>query len=237
MSEEVLCIRRWWFEKLVKHYFKGEEFHPYDFEMLTHWKLNEKKIAFVPRSKCENDPKWLQIIPYLMVSSRQPMNAGKNVLVYRRSKSGSEGRLHGKYSVGIGGHINPGDTTNVPGYDNVFTYITACANRELNEELHVGDYEMHGLGWIFEDTTEVGTVHIGAAILVTLDKPEATAKDDEISDLRFSPLESLCDPENSSSRDGFEIWSKVLLGSSACQNGRVCRNFPLGRMDKTGASV
>ncbi len=187
-TEEVLCIRRWFFEKIVDHYFRGEEFLPYDLNQTCNWTLGEQ-IAFVPRNLCETDPTWLQIIPYLLVSSRRPLGEGKNVLAYRRTKLAGEKRLHGKHSIGFGGHINRGDTPKASWSMNVLNFILRCAGRELREEIEIGDSRLSSLGWLFEDTTEVGTVHVGAVILVELEKPEAKPRADEVSDLRFIPAD------------------------------------------------
>src|SRR2546428_2625653 len=59
--------------------------------------------VFKPRAGVEEDPSFKQIIPYLLVRHR-----GRLFLV-QRSTEGGETRLHGKYSIGVGGPINPGD--------------------------------------------------------------------------------------------------------------------------------
>src|SRR2546426_10356087 len=58
--------------------------------------------VFRPRASMEEDPSFKQIIPYLIVRHR-----GRLFLV-QRSTEGGETRLHGKYSIGVGGHINRG---------------------------------------------------------------------------------------------------------------------------------
>src|SRR2546428_6002852 len=59
--------------------------------------------VFRPRAGVEEDASFKQIIPYLIVRHR-----GRLFLV-QRSTEGGETRLHGKYSIGVGGHINRGD--------------------------------------------------------------------------------------------------------------------------------
>src|SRR5256712_12651972 len=59
--------------------------------------------VFRPRASAEEDPSLKQIIPYLIVRHR-----GRLFLV-QRSTEGGETRLHGKYSIGVGGHTNPSD--------------------------------------------------------------------------------------------------------------------------------
>ncbi|MBU0515732.1 MAG: hypothetical protein KJ621_13265, partial [Proteobacteria bacterium] len=60
---------------------------------------------WLPRAEVENDPNFKQIIPYLVLSF------GGLVFRYRRGKRGAERRLHAKFSLGLGGHVNPGDET------------------------------------------------------------------------------------------------------------------------------
>src|SRR3989442_10503516 len=66
--------------------------------------------VFRPRAGVEEDPSFKQIIPYLLVRHR-----GRLFLV-QRSTEGGETRLHGKYSIGVGGHMKPGE---VEGAQNV----------------------------------------------------------------------------------------------------------------------
>lgn len=58
----------------------------------------------LPRDVAEIDESFLQIIPYLTVVT----DKGR-VLTYRRSKASGEDRLHDKWSIGIGGHVNVSD--------------------------------------------------------------------------------------------------------------------------------
>ena len=50
----------------------------------------------------EEDPSFKQLIGYVLLKD---INTGE-VLVYKRLVGGGEARLHGKASVGIGGHMN-----------------------------------------------------------------------------------------------------------------------------------
>src|ERR1700694_434300 len=61
------------------------------------------KLVYLNRSEAENDRRYKQLIPYVLLM------ANNKVLRYRRGKGGQETRLHGLYSVGIGGHISDED--------------------------------------------------------------------------------------------------------------------------------
>ena len=58
---------------------------------------------FMPRAEAEERPDYKQIIPYVILLQ------GDKVFVTRRLNKGGEARLHGRISIGIGGHINPVD--------------------------------------------------------------------------------------------------------------------------------
>ncbi len=58
-----------------------------------------------PRHLVEEDPDQQQVIPYCIV--HHPHD--ETYLLTRRLRSSSERRLHNLYSLGVGGHVNPGD--------------------------------------------------------------------------------------------------------------------------------
>lgn len=59
--------------------------------------------TFLQRTAAENDPNYRQIIPYAL------LRHGAFVFRYRRTVAGQDPRLHNKYSLGVGGHINRRD--------------------------------------------------------------------------------------------------------------------------------
>src|SRR5579872_6196134 len=60
-------------------------------------------LVYLNRSEAEQDKRYKQLIPYVLLICN-----GK-ILRYRRGKGGQETRLHGLFSVGIGGHISDQD--------------------------------------------------------------------------------------------------------------------------------
>lgn len=123
--------------------------------------------SFLDRNIAETDPNFLQIIPYILVEDVS------RIFRYQRLKSGSESRLHNKYSVGLGGHVNQSDqnldTANsffIPA-KTIHNAIVNCAYRELQEELNI-DMKKGTLGelntgkfLIYDDSNDVGKVHLG----------------------------------------------------------------------------
>jgi predicted NUDIX family phosphoesterase len=110
----------------------------------------------LPRAEVEDDPRWRQIIPYAVVE-----RAGEVLLVERLS-GGSEVRLHNRYSLGIGGHINRQDAECQVAGD----LLTAALTRELREELVIGAFFAEAVGLIHSDASPVDRVHTGVLYLV-----------------------------------------------------------------------
>jgi predicted NUDIX family phosphoesterase len=73
----------------------------------------------------------------------------------RRTRAGGDPRLHDRWSIGIGGHLNPGDGD-----------LAGGLRREWREEL-VADFEpdFRLVGLLNDDTTDVGSVHVGAVYM------------------------------------------------------------------------
>jgi predicted NUDIX family phosphoesterase len=104
---------------------------------------------FRPRPAMEADPAWKQVIPYPVLRD------GDAWYLMRRTRAGSDARLHDRYSIGVGGHVNPEDG----GLDGD---LAAALRREWHEELIV-DFvpRFHFVGLLNDDTTPVGQVHLG----------------------------------------------------------------------------
>jgi predicted NUDIX family phosphoesterase len=56
-----------------------------------------------PRPQVELDPAFKQIIPYLVLRDRE------RYFLMRRTRAGADQRLHDRWSIGVGGHLNPED--------------------------------------------------------------------------------------------------------------------------------
>jgi predicted NUDIX family phosphoesterase len=104
---------------------------------------------FEPRTAMEADPSFKQIIPYLVLRD------GDRYFLMRRTRAGGDARLHDAWSIGVGGHVNPGDVD-----------LAGGLLREWTEEL-VADFvpEFRLVGLLNDDTTDVGRVHLGAVYL------------------------------------------------------------------------
>ena len=156
----------------------------------------------VVRDAVEADPAWKQPIPYCLVTRGRD-----SVLCLRRRTAGSETRLHGQLSVGVGGHAHPEDR------DDAGTFLWRALAREVQEELVIPAATVSRarfLGWINDDSTPVGSVHVGAAFWIDA-RDGAAVRVRETSKLEGG-FESLVD-SNPLWQDlqRFESWSRILL--------------------------
>ena len=93
----------------------------------------------------EDDPAFKQVIPYLVLRD------GPRWFLMRRTRAGADVRLHDRWSVGVGGHLNPGDAD-----------VAGGLAREWREEARAGfEPDFRFVGLLNDDTTEVGRVHLG----------------------------------------------------------------------------
>src|SRR5277367_6646965 len=145
-EERVLCFERKLLEQLGVFQGLSLEVEKY-LPVLT----SSSHLVYLNRSEAELDKRFKQLIPYVLLVCRD------KILRYRRGKGGQETRLHGLYSVGIGGHISEEDHglfSSDRGYQEGM-------RRELMEEVAVGEAKEAAVAVINDDTTEVGQVHFG----------------------------------------------------------------------------
>lgn len=192
-SERVLCIPRAQLDAAgIFHGFRRWD-EPFAAKL-----LDPAGFSFRPRSEVETDPSFKQLIPYLVLRWRD------QVFHYRRGGSGTEARLHAKRSVGIGGHMNEVDTTG--GTD----WYTAGKLRELHEEVSFhGCRDVLNVGFINDDRTPVGQVHLGVVhwvVMIEPERPEVTAREAAIADAGFATVAELL-----MMKDEFETWSQFVL--------------------------
>lgn len=157
--------------------------------------LSPAGFSFRPRSEVETDPSFKQLIPYVV------LRYGCDLFHYRRGATGTEARLHAWRSVGVGGHISEEDAAS--GTDP----YRAGMLRELAEELDVRSaFTERLLGFINDDTTPVGSVHLGVVHLFDMNTPDVHPREAALADAGFAPLAELL-----AAREQFETWSRFVL--------------------------
>lgn len=167
-----------------------------------------KHSFFQPRGVVEEDPRYKQIIPYIIVKNKD------RVFTYQRD--GAESRLTKKISIGIGGHINIDDYNFLKSPEGA---VKNAAYREFMEELDLGDISNHNMQIIlryldapvavlFAGRSEdiVNQVHLGAVFIVHV--PDEVAAEitlkEEGKQLDWVTVKDL------SSCSDLEEWSKLV---------------------------
>ena len=146
-----------------------------------------------------------QILPYIAITDGQ----GK-YLSY--SRNGTETRLHGSRSIGIGGHVDIYDSYDTYNEEDTYwqsieaTILSAC-RRELEEEILWQDYDDYlavDFDKLIVDTSNsVGSVHVG--LFTTLVYPNAKPQA-ELHDAQWITLDEL-----KSNIDEYESWSQIII--------------------------
>lgn len=125
------------------------------------------KPFYTPRPAAEVDTSLKQLIPYVVF--RAGTDKGPAIFSYQRSGKAGESRLHQKYSIGIGGHINPCDGNHADSY----VAFQQAMHREINEEVDLGAGILTTtyFGLLNDDSNQVGEVHLGVVYLIQLTQP------------------------------------------------------------------
>ena len=161
--------------------------------------VSDPHCLYVRRKDAETNPDHKQVIPYVLFVHED------SIFSYRRGKSGGEGRLHEKYSVGIGGHIED-DDLQLFSKDSVGYYD--AMQREVVEEV-ITDYPETSpqcVALINDDSVEVGQVHFGVVHIVRLARPEIRKRESAITDSGLIPVNKAIQDI-----DAYETWSQLCL--------------------------
>jgi predicted NUDIX family phosphoesterase len=165
-------------------------------------------VHYRPRPAVETDMNYKQIATYCMVFSvrvREDLAMeSEGFLAYQRPHKGTESRLDSLWSIGIGGHVNYEDMqsrTPYQGIENAF-------RRELAEEIEYEQSEFERpvlLGFINDNSNDVGRHHIGIAGLMTV-RPGSLRVNAE-----FPAWIWLNSCPSSEYINKYESWSQILI--------------------------
>ncbi len=190
-EERVLCFKRKLLEDLGM--FQGLSL---DVEKYLPIVTSPSHLVYLNRSDAEHNKAYKQLIPYVLLICND------RLLRYRRGKGGEETRLHGLYSVGIGGHISEEDHglfSKGIGYQEGML-------REVREEVAIEQVKEATVAVINDDTTEVGYVHFGVVHIMQVANEAAAGRRSGIVSPEFIPIVEAA--ENASS---YESWSRLCL--------------------------
>lgn len=183
-----------------EYYFQG--FIPKEDERYVQvFKNYNERWGLLRRYDADKNTKYKQLIPYIIV--KRVIKGKTQIFVMKRKKTQGEKRLHNKYSIGVGGHMNQIEDAETFG-DLVFRN----ALRELQEELDFVKINLPTpIGLINDDTNSVGRVHLGLLMIAEVRRDEfVTVKEKDKMTGQFMYLEELKDIYND-----LESWSKIAL--------------------------
>jgi predicted NUDIX family phosphoesterase len=145
---------------------------------------------FMARGEAERDPAHKQVIPYLVLRD------GSRWFLMRRTRAGGDERLHDRWSIGVGGHLNPGDGD-----------VLGGLRREWAEELDAGFVpEFTPVGLLNDDTTAVGSVHLGIVYVADAAGRPVAIRETHKLEGAFATTD-----EVAAVRDRMETWSQLVF--------------------------
>jgi predicted NUDIX family phosphoesterase len=147
---------------------------------------------FLARPIAEEDPAYKQLIPYVVLRN------DARIFLMGRTHAGGDPRLHGKATIGVGGHINPVDDGADP--------LTDGLRREWAEEL-IADWtpEFGLLGLLNDDSNAVGSVHLGVVFAVESAGRAVDVRERDKLSGRFATAD-----EVRAAWDRLESWSRLV---------------------------
>jgi predicted NUDIX family phosphoesterase len=167
---------------------------------------------FLRRSELEEDPSFKQIIPYAIISNKEPdppagggVRQSQSFYLFKRTSKQTEKRLHNKFSLGVGGHMNPNDSM-----ESKEQYLIDELKRELYEEVKllngclIEDIEF--IGFINDDTISVGSVHIGLLYNIHVSNKEVYINETDKMTADWIDKSNLAE-----FYEGMETWTKITF--------------------------
>jgi predicted NUDIX family phosphoesterase len=203
-EEQVICFRK----EVLDEGANGSGVF-YDEELQRRILDNLESVA---RSAAEKDYRFKQLVIYAVIK------CGDLFLTYRRTPKTGEERLRNRYSMGIGGHVNIDDTSQLTlfGSGGREGFLVEALWREVNEEVSIKPEilsEPEIICFINSDSTDVDKVHFGTVWLIRIGKPEVFLKKERgIGKLEFLDLQHL-----QMEKEKFEGWSQMLIDHFSSQ--------------------
>jgi predicted NUDIX family phosphoesterase len=202
MAEDVLVV----LNELLKEYVSDDEknclIRGRKLQILT---AILEDHTFMPRNIAEYDYNYKQVIPYVI------LRHDKSYLLLKRTSKQTESRLHDKYSLGIGGHINPIATTSLAG-----DIILHGLFKELNEEVFINKPgKLEFLGVINDESSSVSRVHLGLVYIIELLSSEYKILESEKMSGQWASADELA-----AYYDMMETWSQIVYDNFVLSKGK-----------------
>jgi predicted NUDIX family phosphoesterase len=158
-----------------------------------------QKGLFRKRSELEEEPSFKQVISYAVISNNN------SFYLFKRSSGQTEKRLHNQYSLGVGGHMNPGHSE-----ESNEQYFINELKREFFEEVGLLNgcsiEEIEFIGVINDDTIPVGRVHIGLLYNIHMSDKHLV-----VNETNRMTAEWVDKSDLGEFYDAMETWSKIVF--------------------------
>ncbi|PKO88417.1 MAG: hypothetical protein CVU16_13985 [Betaproteobacteria bacterium HGW-Betaproteobacteria-10] len=183
------------------------------------------------RAEIEQDESFLQLIPYVVLRN----NAGE---LWCYARSGGDARLDGRWSCGVGGHVEA-----IDGAAELSQTLAHTARREMLEELGIASDTLPILkacALIYESHSAIGRVHLGVLYIADWAdrRPPEPPAHEALTGVGFLPPAAITnDPR-------FELWSRLaakfagefFAAQTQCDNALKERNHDSATRPTTGAT-
>jgi predicted NUDIX family phosphoesterase len=156
-----------------------------------------QKGVFRKRYELEEDLSFKQIIPYGVISCKD------SFYLFRRTGGQRDKRLPNLYYLGVGGHMNPGKST-----EPEEQYIIDELKRELSEEVRLVKgckiEAIDFIGFINDDTIQIGRFHIGLLYHIQLSNKEVYINETDKMSAEWVDKSGLAEFS-----EGMETWTRI----------------------------
>lgn len=184
-------------------------------QKMYQYPVEGKDVILAQREHLEEDNRFRQLIPYLVIRK------GDKIAAYKRTKTSGEGRLVASISVGFGGHMDGKDLVfDENSIIDLDATLNVAIERELQEELgdefvakinqnsnnpiELTDYK------IIDDKRLVEQVHMGVVVFIDVPEDlELKAAEDKLEILGFLSADDI------RAAGELEPWSEYVLESFA----------------------
>lgn len=172
-------------------------------------KIIVQKGLFRERNKLEEDPSFKQIIPYAVISYKEPEYSGvrgsQYFYLFRRGSGQTEKRLQNLYSMGLGGHMNPAISVK-----SEEEYLIDELKREFFEEVRLSNgcfiEDIDFIGFINDDSIPVSRVHLGLLYNISVSGKDIHVYETDKMTAEWVEKSSLAE-----FYEGMETWTKIIF--------------------------
>jgi len=164
------------------------------------------RFKWMNRNEAEKDFHHKQLVVYVIIMYKN------EVIRFSRGKETSLRDNLGKYSIGVGGHVDLKDQDMLAHKGkNAFIYACLeCVRREVLEETGINvnknKKELTAIGFLNDDSVKQGLQHVALVLLLELSIREVYQTEKQVVKPHFIPVEKLADDFND-----YEYWSQLCI--------------------------